>query len=192
MQNTLHKPPIGELEFTRFVEENQERLLAWAASLLKDEAWAKDCLQLVWAKVWRELPKFRGESSLRSWVNQICFRTCLDLLRFAQRERRYLQPINGFGTDDLEWQPKEFIANRDQEPDQVALAADLRESLNQLAGKLSANHGEVVRLLLAGLTQKEIAQILNISHGTVRVRCFRARRDLKQILAEGQHQIELQ
>jgi RNA polymerase sigma-70 factor (ECF subfamily) len=65
-----------------------------AASLIGDVESAKDVAQDVFVAVFRGLPKFRGESSLKTWIYQITLRTAT-----RHSVKRKKQPATGLDFD---------------------------------------------------------------------------------------------
>ena len=48
-----------------------ERIFRLVYAIVRQEADARDICQEVWLTVWRELPKFRGESKFTTWLHPI-------------------------------------------------------------------------------------------------------------------------
>jgi RNA polymerase sigma-70 factor (ECF subfamily) len=62
-------------------------VLRYLRSLLRDEGAATDAFS-AWAEdVWRGLPAFRGDASLRGWVFRVAYHTALDVKDEAWRRR---------------------------------------------------------------------------------------------------------
>lgn len=54
-------------------------------SVLRDRDAVDDAMQSAYEKAFRSIDGFRGESSLRTWLHSICYRTAIDLARFESR-----------------------------------------------------------------------------------------------------------
>jgi RNA polymerase sigma-70 factor, ECF subfamily len=80
------KAAFGEL-----VEAHRAELHAHCYRMLGSLHDADDALQETLLRAWRSLPRFRGESSLRTWLHRIATNVCLDAL--ARRPKRVL-PID--------------------------------------------------------------------------------------------------
>jgi RNA polymerase sigma-70 factor, ECF subfamily len=77
-----------EESFRELVEEHRADLHAHCYRMLGSLHDADDALQDALLRAWRALPRFRGESSLRTWLHRIATNVCLDLI--AKRPRRVL------------------------------------------------------------------------------------------------------
>lgn len=63
-------------------------------AVLRRSDLAHDAFSSVWEKVWKNLAKFRWESSLRMWLYRIARNECMELLRSrARREELVSQPV---------------------------------------------------------------------------------------------------
>lgn len=128
---------------------------------------AEDAVQEALAKAWVALPKFRGQSSLRTWL----FRITAHEVLAARRRRR---PIS---VDDalLETVP----AQRGGQPEQVATAQELRDDLNDALSELPWRQRAAWLLReVEGMPYAQIAKVLDTNETVVRGQLHRARRTL--------------
>lgn len=127
---------------------------------------APDVAQETFLTAQKVLHKFRGESSLSTWLFGIAHNEC----RRECRKHR-LEPISL----DVE------INNAHTGNAETALVD--KEALRVAMGKLSDEHREVVLLHeLDGMTYEEVAAILNIPVGTVKSRLHHAFLNLRKVL----------
>jgi len=85
----LRKAAGGDHEaFRALVEEHRADLHAHCYRMLGSLHDADDALQEALLRAWRALPKFRGDSSLRTWLYRIATNVCLDAI--ARRPKRVL------------------------------------------------------------------------------------------------------
>jgi RNA polymerase sigma-70 factor (ECF subfamily) len=156
------------------------RLLAYrvAHRFLGHEADALDAVQEGFVKALTHLPGFQGRSSFKTWLLRVVSNAALDLGR--QRGRRETLSLNAFGAKDQERvQP---LATED--PTQGLERADLRRLLDRaLASLPEAQRQTFVLHADAGLSYREVAEVLNISIGTVMSRLYYARQKLRAFLA---------
>jgi RNA polymerase sigma-70 factor (ECF subfamily) len=93
-----------ETTFRRLVEAHRADLHAHCYRMLGSLHDADDALQDTLLRAWRALPKFRGRSSLRTWLYRIATNVCLDAI--ARRPKRVLPidygPASRPGDDELE------------------------------------------------------------------------------------------
>ena len=160
--------------FAALVREYDRPLRELAYRLLDDHQRMDDVLQEAYAKAFRSLPRFRGESALGTWLYRIVYNTCLDDLRRQRRTEAREQPVAEAPPTGASVDPGELVA------EQTALAAALRT--------LSSSERAVVLLVDAhGLDYHEASSVLGVPRGTVASRLNRARAALRSALtaAEG-------
>lgn len=127
-----------------------------------DRSAAEDALQEAWIRAVTSLSRFRGDSTLRTWLCGITMNCCREAWR-----RRTFSPI-----DDL---PESTAPSG---PDSLE-ALQLERALRQL----DEASREIIELYdVLGHTHDEIAVILDIPSGTSKSRLFRARATLRGIL----------
>lgn len=149
-------------DFVRATQPDVWRLCAF----LVDAATADDLTQEVYVRAIKALPTYRGDSSARTWVLTITYRTCADELR-RRRRRRMLQ----------------MRVATSARP--AVAAADASVEVSELiAGLDPAERSALVLTQLLGLRYQEAATVLGVPIGTVRSRVARARRQLIDELGE--------
>ena len=128
---------------------------------------AEDAYQETMIKVWRELPHFRGESKLITWLRRIAVNTCKDTLR------------SGWFRFWKRSEPEEKLY-------QLASPQDEHGEVRSAIGKLPGMYREVVILYYyEEMKLREIAEALELSVNTVSSRLQRGRELLKKMLKEG-------
>jgi RNA polymerase sigma-70 factor (ECF subfamily) len=155
------------------------RLVAYrvACRLLGNEADALDAVQDGFIKVLTHLPGFQGRSSFKTWLLRVVSNAALDFGR--QRRRRDSLSLDGLLAAEREI-PHTFL-----DPALRLERADLRQLLNQALATLSeAQRRTFVLHADAELSYREVAEVLEISIGTVMSRLFYARQKLRAFLAE--------
>lgn len=165
--------------FAQLFEEHRPTLHRVAYRLVG----ADDCDDVVmetYLKAWQALPRFRGGSSLRTWLCRIAHNCGLDLLR---RERR--RHAGQVTDNNPESEPllNRIPDERSPAPDREAALHDLGELLRRTMQELSPAHRTVLQLReVDGLSYLEIAATTGVSLGTVMSRLFHARRSLRRKL----------
>lgn len=143
---------------------------------------AHDVLQDVFAKAYRALKRFRGQSSFYTWIYSIATNMTLNFLK--KRGRRFT-----YSLDDVDSgieRDQEFIdATAGSDPVREAGLNELQRKLNEAMMELSEDHRAVVTMFdIQGLPHAEIAKIMGTSEGTVRSRLFYAHRQLQALLSD--------
>lgn len=128
---------------------------------------AKDLSQEVFIQVWNNLGKFRNDSSPKTWIYRITVNTCLN---YIKKEKLINEKISE--------------AIRDQ-PVAVELAANEKDLINELytaMAELSEVDRLIAGMLLEELPNPEIAGILGINEGNLRVKIHRIKLRLKKLI----------
>lgn len=81
----------AEVPFEQFVRRHTPAVWRLARALLHDNFAAEEAVQDTFIKAHRGLPGFKGESSPKTWLMSICYRTCMDQLR---RRRLGVLPLD--------------------------------------------------------------------------------------------------
>ena len=84
-----------------FIRATQREVYSLCAYLV-DEATAEDLAQETYLRIFRALPRFRRESSARTWLLSIARRVCMDELRRRVRQRHRETLVPEFDTDRAE------------------------------------------------------------------------------------------
>jgi RNA polymerase sigma-70 factor (ECF subfamily) len=80
--------PTTEDELTSAFEGHRRELTGFCYRMLGSGAEADDAVQETMVKAWRNLDRFEGRSSLRSWLFRIAHNVCVDMIRSPQRRAR--------------------------------------------------------------------------------------------------------
>jgi len=142
----------------------------------------EDLAQDVFKKVFERLDHYspRGGIPFSHWVARIATRTCLDALR-AERRRPELRWAD-MAEDEAEWLQHLCSATEQPAPSPTSGKA-ARDMLHKLLSMLPPDDRMVLQLLdLEERSVKDIAALLGWSASLVKVRAFRARLRLKQIV----------
>jgi RNA polymerase sigma-70 factor (ECF subfamily) len=142
-----------------------------AASYVRDADHQKDLVQEIRIAIWRALPKFRGESSERTFIYRIAHNRAITLMA-----RRY--------PEQLEWSVAAGLQDDSPDPEQSAVSSWEKMELKARIADLPLNLRQVVTLALDGFSNSEIADVLGITEGNVAVRLSRAKKQLQKRGAE--------
>lgn len=128
---------------------------------------AKDLTQEVFIQVWNNLQSFRQESSPKTWIYRITVNTCLNHLKKQKSQDEKLG---------------ELLRNQETTEEIEFTETDPSKMLFEAMGKLSEIDRLVTGLLLEEVPQEEIATILGISEGNLRVKIHRIKLRLKKLI----------
>jgi len=158
------------------VREYGGRVYGLALRMLRQPQDAEDATQEVWERALTGLRRFRGDSSLATWLYAIAMNVCLT--RIDQGTRSKVIPTDPFGDDPHADPP-------DGRPDaeRHTLSAEARRAIERALGELDPGFRAVILLRdNENLRYEEIAQILDIPINTVKTRIHRARLALQEKL----------
>ncbi len=170
--------------YDELVREYHTCIYHVARRMLNDPGEAADVTQDIFVKVFRNIGRFRGQSSLKTWIFKIAFSEILNRLRWARRRFRHRtvslddNPADGNGSFSTVQ-----LSDNGLSPEAALQMKEREEAIQAGLDKLSRQHRSIVVLRdIQGLSYEEISQILGISIGTVKSRLARAREELKKRL----------
>jgi RNA polymerase sigma-70 factor (ECF subfamily) len=153
--------------FVALFEAHHREVHRIGRAVTGDDEAAKDVVQETFLKVYRGLPRWRGASSLRTWIFRIAVRSAIDQRRWASRH-----------VATLESEREPYHDPRASMNDALAM-----QRVRELAERLEGQQGLILRLRLLGdLSNAEIAEALGLSPANVRMQTTKALRRLKELL----------
>jgi RNA polymerase sigma-70 factor, ECF subfamily len=170
-----------EAACTELVGEHQRMVVQLAMNLLGDRDEALDLSQEVFLRVFRTIHRFRGQSSLRTWIYRIAVNQARNRHRFWRRRHRADQ----VSLDQHVAAHGEFQSGGELTPDRMLAQKQLAERLNHALEHLPFDQRTAIILReIDGLSYEEIAFSLGVAIGTVKSRLTRARQALRLELRE--------
>lgn len=170
--------------FEILISQYEKKVYALCLHLLKDPEEAYDAAQEVCIKVWRQLRHFEGQAKFSTWLYRIGTNQCLDFMR---KNKKRSQDVSLFQKDQLseeEW----MIEPIDQE-EGIAETVEkkvLQEVVQLGIKELKEDYQAIITLRdIEEHSYEEIADILQLSLGTVKSRLARARQALKKVLQQN-------
>ena len=161
----------GAMDVEAVLREHGPMLARFAGSYESEPARRDDLLQEISVAVWRALPSWRGDASLRTFAARVAHNRAIDHLSREKRARG----------DELH----EDHVDPDANPVQHAVAHQRRKDLLAAVRELPLGQRQVVVLALEGFSQREVGQALSLEENTVTQRLSRARRQLQSVLGGG-------
>jgi RNA polymerase sigma-70 factor (ECF subfamily) len=171
-----------EIACSELVGEHQRMVVQLAMNLLGDRDEALDLSQDVFLRVFRTIHRFRGQSSLRTWIYRIAVNQARNRHRFWRRRHRADQvPL-----DQHIAAHGEFLSDGESIPDRVLAQKELAAQLQLALDHLPFDQRTAIILReIDGLSYEEIAFSLGVAVGTVKSRLTRARQALRLELREA-------
>jgi RNA polymerase sigma-70 factor (ECF subfamily) len=166
----VRRSQAGDTEaFGQLITKYRAKIFAMVYGMVSNEHDARDLAQEAFLKAWQSIGRFQRRSSFYTWLYRIAINvTICSLRRKSSLEERELN-------DDI---PSSLPG-----PGVNCQRLEIRERVDSALAKLSPEHRAVVVLKeLEGLQYHEIAEVLNLSIGTVMSRLFYARKHLQSLL----------
>jgi RNA polymerase sigma-70 factor (ECF subfamily) len=171
---------MNDRDFSTIYQEFQPKILRYLIRLI-GAAEAEDLTQEVLIKVNAALPDFRGESQLSTWIYRIATNAARDKLRNPSYRRTV---HNCWALEDADLDDQNVLTG-EKPPlmEHQVFRSEMNECIQGFIRNLPENYRLVVLLSeFEGLNDGEIAGILGVSTGTVKIRLHRAREKLKEQL----------
>jgi len=164
------------------VSEHQRMVVQLAINLLGDRDEALDLSQEVFLRVFRTIHRFRGQSSLRTWIYRIAVNQARNRHRFWRRRHRGDQ----VSLDAHVAAHGDVLPGGDAGPDRILAQKELAARLKSALEHLPFDQRTAIILReIDGLSYEEIAYSLGVAIGTVKSRLTRARQALRLELREA-------
>ena len=154
-----------------------DRIRAVVSGILRDKDAVEDVVQETFTKAFYRIGGFKGGSSLYTWLYRVAVNATKDYIK--SRKRRPATSL-----DDLAV-PATRIAAASTAPIEGIERRELRQRVRAAIDSLPTKFRTVLALReLDGMAYHQIADVLDLSLGTVESRLFRARGRLRSLLAK--------
>jgi RNA polymerase sigma-70 factor, ECF subfamily len=166
----VHRSQAGDTEaFGELVTKHRAKIYAMLYGMVRNENDAWDLAQEGFLQAWRSIHKFEGRSSFYTWLYRLTVNLVIDSLR--RKGRR------------VEVELDDAIPSSLPSPRANYQRTEISEHINTALAQLSPEHRAVIVLKeIEDLQYQEIAEVLNVSVGTVMSRLFYGRKKLQSIL----------
>lgn len=179
-ENESEKLLIREIQegnvraFKNVMRTYYRELVDFAHHYVKSSYLAKDVVQDVFANIWEKRSRWSPDRSLKMYLYQSVKNEALKMLRNRKTERKYIESyLEERGEQKI--CPKQMEISEEQEFQQAA-----RQAIQSLPERARMTYQLHRR---DGLTYKEIAQVMDVSHKTVESQMSRALRMLRERLS---------
>lgn len=168
----VHRAQTGDgRAFDALYEANVGRVYALCLRMSGDRRSAEELTQDVFVRAWRRIGTFRGASAFSTWLHRVAVNVVLD-----DRKRRSRRPaeLTPEGDDEL--------ATASGVPADPAIRLDLERALATLPER---SRMALVLYAVEGYRYQEVAELMEISVGTVKSHIHRGRAQLMERMGEG-------
>lgn len=160
------------MDFENIYATYGQKIFRLCMGYVNDADLAKDLTQETFIKVWQNLSRFRGDSSVGTWIFRIATNHCL---RHFETEKRH---------------PKIDLPPNLKEEKQKSIEPDIR-LLYRFIAELPETDRIIISLELEDVDQIEIAKIVGLSNANVRVKIHRIKKKLTQKFKENENRDRL-
>ena len=147
------------MEFEEIYNQYSPQIYRVCMGYINDPEQAKDLVQETFISVWKNLSSFRQQSKISTWIFRIATNNCL---RAIERSRRIIITELPVNLPVVQEEPKD---------DKLAF-------LYSCIAELEEMERIIISLVLEDLPQAEIATIVGLSNGNIRVKIHRIKEKL--------------
>ena len=176
-----------EAAFTEIIMRHRDKIQAHTLRFLRNHADAEEITQDTFIRAHRGLAKFRGDSSLATWLHRIAFNLARNRYWYFFRRRRHLTcsldaPLSAESTGTF----NDLVATEEADPARQATVDEFVVIVAACMKQLMPSQREILTLRnLLHRSYEELASTLGINLGTVKSRIARARGNLRGLMAEA-------
>lgn len=154
--------------FENIYHKHKPMVLQMCLGFVKgDKHIANDLLQEVFISVWKNLERFRGASTYKTWIYRITVNTCLQYIKKEQKVKTY-------AISEIEQQNSEDTSEKTTNPN--------IQRLYKAIGQLKKIDRLIIMMVLENQDYDSISEIMGISPINVRVKIHRIKKHLETIL----------
>lgn len=169
--------PFGQL-----VLNHQDRIYNLCRYMLGNVQNAEDAAQDSFLKAFRNIKNFKPDASFYTWLYRIAINTCLDY-----RKRPLFASLFTRSKEGEEFLIKQL--SHEFSPERLYASKQASQTLQLCLAELSPKLKAAILLKeIEGLSYEEIAEVLEISMGTVKSRISRARDELRALMKKHTEQ----
>ena len=177
------KSQKGDREaFGTLVENFQKRIYSFCYQFFRDRDIATEMTQETFLRAYRYINKYDPKKKFSTWLYSIAKNICID-------EKRKMDRSRAVSIDDAN--PASILSSQQsqhlKDPSQISMQVEdrmlLEKAITQLPEKYRA---AIILCYFQELSYQEIAEVLGLNLNLVKVRIFRAKKQLLEILKEKQ------
>lgn len=169
-----------ETAFAALYTRYQHMVFTVAMRVVTNESDAENIVQDTFIKVNSNIHKFRGDSSVSTWLHTIAHNTALNYKAYESRRPQ------SSGKDPGELGSSYFERVRaEHTPQSEYENAEIQKRLNKAIQSLSDELKQTLLMVVnSGFSYEQVAKITDVPVGTVRSRVFRARQAVDKLIME--------
>ena len=175
----------SEDAYAWLIGEFHQPIYALVYRIVNDSADAADTTQEVFLKVFRGMKHFNGASTLKTWIYRIALHEASNRRRWWFRHKAHEMSMESESNSALVHSTsiENFVVDRRESPFDRVAHQEVRSRVEQELEKVPEPYRTTVILRdLEEMSYEEIAEIMEVSLGTVKSRLTRGREALKRRL----------
>jgi len=184
----------SEAAYAWLIGEFQQPVYGLVYRVVNDPADAADTTQEVFLKVFRGMKHFHGESSLKTWIYRIALHEAANRRRWWFRHKAKetsIEPAEDEMPGAGEYQMQMALTDHTDSPFENVAHHEVQARVEEELRKVPEPYRTTLVLRdLEEMSYEEIAEVLEISLGTVKSRLTRGRAALRQRLAPYVREVE--
>ena len=154
--------------YTRLLVRHKDRVQAFINKLIINSSESEDLVLMSFDKAFRNLKNYNPKYAFSTWLYSIVQNLCIDHFR---KDKQFFVSL------------EEAQDAEDVNPEDVLIAEQQKQIMENMISRLKPEYGEVIRLrYMHHYAYEEIANELNIPLGTVKTRIHRAKVSLARII----------
>lgn len=167
--------------FTDIVNRYLKPIYNFAYRLVGSQKEAEDISQEVFLKAWKNIEKFDLQKSFKAWIYTIARNTSIDYLR-----KKKEIPMSAFDEEDGRNVVEDRIVDAEPKADEIFAQTQDKKIIEKVIEELTIYQKEVVILkYVNGMSLREISEIMDMPHDTVKSHHRRALIKMKKMLESG-------
>jgi RNA polymerase sigma-70 factor, ECF subfamily len=170
-----------EAAYEELLQRFQQPVYNLVYRLLNDPADAPDVVQEVFLKVFRNMEQFRAQSTLKTWIYRIAIHEAYNQRRWFSRHKQREVGIEEESEGSRPW--LDSISDAARDPYELVLNEERHALIESALREINADFRAAVVLRdLEEMSYDEIAEVMQVSLGTVKSRILRGRDALRRAL----------
>ncbi len=170
---------MQDLKFEDIYSDFEKPVYNFVLRMARNDQLAQDLTQDIFVKIYQKLATFRGDSKLSTWIYQVANNTYLDYLRTSSFKKQNKTDILE-DEEELHFEEIDKVLSIDEQ----LVKAEENDCVHEYVNNLPEDYRAVMVLHdLQGLKNREIADVLNCSLDTVKIRLHRARKKFRSVCA---------
>ena len=176
----------NQAAFLEIMERYREKIYRIARAVLRNHSDAEEITQDTFVRAHRGLARFRGDSSLATWLHSIAINLARNRYWFNFRRRQHaMVSLDSPLRDDSASTFSDLLAAESATPVREAVSSEFSGLIEVCMTQLAPAHREILTLRnILHHSYEEIGAKLGITVGTVKSRIARARYNVRVILSE--------